>query len=101
MHGQDGKGKAAKVGTSGKGAGQIEAFWQTVVEAGLLSSSHERKYLGMQLFRRMLPALRQGILLAFKGRLQSCCWTMHAEGWSRRVTAVARWCRKSAATVNL
>ncbi|KAK9827786.1 hypothetical protein WJX74_002012 [Apatococcus lobatus] len=52
------KGKGSKPGLSGKGAGQIEAFWQTVVEAGLLSSSHERKYLGMQLFRRMLPALR-------------------------------------------
>ena len=42
----------------GKAAGQVETFWQIVVEAGLLSSSHERKYLGLQLLRRMLPFLR-------------------------------------------
>ena len=61
-----GKAKGAKNVEAGKGAGQIEALWQTVVEAGMLSSSHERKYLGMQLFRRMLPALRHATLSLLK-----------------------------------
>ncbi len=57
---QDTEKGSKEIGTqAARGSGRVEAFWQTVVEAGLLSSSHERKYLGLQLFRRMLPILRQ------------------------------------------
>lgn len=41
------------------GAGQLEALWQTALEGDLFHSpSHERKYLGFQLFNILLPHLR-------------------------------------------
>ncbi|GFR51036.1 hypothetical protein Agub_g13364, partial [Astrephomene gubernaculifera] len=36
----------------------LESFWQVVVEGGLMDSSPERRYLGFQLFSRVLPHLR-------------------------------------------
>ena len=39
------------------GAGQLETFWRVVVEQDLFASSHERKYLGFQLFTLLLPFL--------------------------------------------
>ena len=47
-------------GTAGQaGPGQLEALWQTVIEDDLFQSpSHERKYLGFQLFTILLPHLR-------------------------------------------
>eukprot|EP00198_Chlamydomonas_reinhardtii_P000103 XP_001689438.1 predicted protein [Chlamydomonas reinhardtii] len=38
--------------------GLLESFWSCVVEGGLMDSSHERRYLGFQLFARCLPHLR-------------------------------------------
>ena len=41
------------------GAGQLEALWQSALEGDLFHSpSHERKYLGFQLFNILLPYLR-------------------------------------------
>lgn len=39
------------------GTGQLEALWLTVVEGDLFASSHERKFLGFQLFTLLLPFL--------------------------------------------
>ncbi|GIL59964.1 hypothetical protein Vafri_14611, partial [Volvox africanus] len=52
--------RAAKA-AEGKGAANglfLETFWSVVVEGGLMDSSHERRYLGFQLFSRVLPHLR-------------------------------------------
>ena len=46
---------AAKGAVSGP---LLESFWSCVVEGGLMDSSHERRYLGFQLFARCLPHLR-------------------------------------------
>ena len=41
------------------GPGQLEALWQTALEGDFFHSpSHERKYLGFQLFNILLPYLR-------------------------------------------
>ncbi|GIM10483.1 hypothetical protein Vretimale_14025 [Volvox reticuliferus] len=55
--------KAAKAARAAEGKGAVhgpllEAFWSVVVEGGLMDSSHERRYLGFQLFSRVLPHLR-------------------------------------------
>ncbi len=58
---KDGKRAAKAAADAGKGAvarQQLEAFWGGVVEGGLMDSSHERRYLGFQLFSRLLPHLR-------------------------------------------
>lgn len=58
---KEGKRAAKAAADAGKGAvarQQLEAFWGGVVEGGLMDSSHERRYLGFQLFSRLLPHLR-------------------------------------------
>jgi len=47
--------EASEKGTPGPG--QLEAFWSGVVEGDLFLSSHERKFLGFQLFTLLLPFL--------------------------------------------
>ncbi|GLC57322.1 hypothetical protein PLESTB_001211700 [Pleodorina starrii] len=52
---------AAAKSAEGKGAVSgplLEAFWGVVVEGRLMVASHERRYLGFQLFSRLLPHLR-------------------------------------------
>ncbi|GLI61735.1 hypothetical protein VaNZ11_004161, partial [Volvox africanus] len=55
--------RAAKAAKAAEGKGAVnglflETFWSVVVEGGLMDSSHERRYLGFQLFSRVLPHLR-------------------------------------------
>jgi len=38
-------------GAAAPDAAQLESFWEVVVEEGLFTSSHERKFLGFQLFQ--------------------------------------------------
>lgn len=52
---QDDAEEASEKGSPG--GGQLEAFWRIVVEEDLFASSHERKYLGFQLFTLLLPFL--------------------------------------------
>ncbi|KAG2493575.1 hypothetical protein HYH03_008094 [Edaphochlamys debaryana] len=56
-----GAASAAGAGAGSKGlvsSSQLEMFWSAVVEGGMMDSSHERRYLGFQLFSRVLPHLR-------------------------------------------
>lgn len=49
---------AAAAASAGMNLGHLETMWGLVVEDGLMESSHERKYLGLALFQRLLPHVR-------------------------------------------
>ncbi|MEW5313413.1 MAG: hypothetical protein WDW38_004984 [Sanguina aurantia] len=56
--GAGGGAAAAAAAPAGIHLGHLEAVWGLVVEDGLMESSHERKYLGLALFQRLLPHVR-------------------------------------------
>ena len=57
----DGAEAGAKLKRPPPQPGLVEGFWRIVVEGDLVPSSHERRFLALQLFGLLLPSLGWGL----------------------------------------
>ncbi|KAJ7365956.1 Myb-binding protein 1A [Desmophyllum pertusum] len=54
----------------GNPAGDFELFWNTVVQDGLFQSTHDRKFLGFQLVKKILPQISaKQVSVLFSGHM--------------------------------